>query len=240
MFRNFTSHLEKKIWSKLNANAITWIGNAAMFLAAAVAVYHGGLKYHDSAPVPGWVFILAGFCTQWFSIFDAMDGIRARRTKCGSPIGRIVDNAGDTMIYSFFALIAGYVVKVPPGWLTLGYALTNIPQFAMEMSFIISGNFKNCDEYFGPMEVELLISLVFWSAGIFGTDGLNKPTNLSFLPDSINCVHLVLGMFICIMAYFTLEAWVDCIKVDVKRTFKYGSIPLFTLGIAVLHASLSP
>jgi len=32
---------------------------------------------------------------QWFSLFDVMDGMRARRTKTGSPLGRIVDEAMD-------------------------------------------------------------------------------------------------------------------------------------------------
>jgi hypothetical protein len=169
-----------------------------------------------------------------------MDGIRARRLKCGSPCGRIIDEAGDTMIYSMFAVIMGYVVKVPPGWLTLGFALINIPQFAIEMNFIIDGNFKNCEEYFGPIETELLIAVVFWSAGFLGTDGINKPIGLSFVPDSILWVHVLLTLFIVLMSYFTLEAWVNCIKVDIAKTLRYGLIPFLTLGIAVFHASLSP
>ena len=39
-----------------------------------------------------------------------MDGQRARRLKCGSPIGRIVDEAGDAYQYTFVALIMGYIM----------------------------------------------------------------------------------------------------------------------------------
>ena len=44
---------------------------------------------------PGWIFYTAAACLQWFDWFDNADGVRARRLKCGSAIGRIVDEALD-------------------------------------------------------------------------------------------------------------------------------------------------
>ena len=44
---------------------------------------------------PGWIFYMAAACLQWFDMFDNADGVRARRLKCGSAIGRIVDEALD-------------------------------------------------------------------------------------------------------------------------------------------------
>lgn len=49
--------------------------------------------------VPNYYLIIAGACFYWFSIFDMMDGTRARRLKCGSPLGRIVDEGN--LIYNF-------------------------------------------------------------------------------------------------------------------------------------------
>ena len=45
--------------------------------------------------LPSWVFYTFSACIQWFDMFDNADGVRARRLKCGSPVGRIVDEALD-------------------------------------------------------------------------------------------------------------------------------------------------
>ena len=71
-----------------------------------------------------------------------MDGARARRLKAGSPIGRIVDEAGDMMIYTNIAVVAGYFLRAPPGWLSLAPFLINIPAYAMEINFIITGKLE--------------------------------------------------------------------------------------------------
>ena len=46
-------------------------------------------------PIPNWMFVVIAIATQWFSLNDCMDGMRARRTKTGSPLGRIIDEAID-------------------------------------------------------------------------------------------------------------------------------------------------
>ena len=183
---------------------------------------------------------MAGFCVQFFSIFDALDGIRARRTKCGSPCGRIIDEAGDTMVYAMFAHIAAYLLRVPPGWLTLGYALINIPQYAMEVNFTISGVLVNCDEYFGAMETELMVFSIFFFGGLLGTDGINKPLGVSFIPDSIHLIHILLSVFFCLQMHFLFDNMSNCMKIDKVKALKYGGIPFFTLALAIFHASFSP
>lgn len=92
-------------------------------------------------PVPTWLLFYTAFAVQWFSWFDMMDGQRARRLKAGSPIGRIVDEAGDLTIYSLFALTGGYLLKASPGVMCLSYALINTTAYSMEMTFIITGKF---------------------------------------------------------------------------------------------------
>jgi phosphatidylglycerophosphate synthase len=121
---------------------VTILGNLGMVSAGLVALYYGGLSYDPSSEqeMPRWVFGMAAFCIQWFSWFDMMDGQRARRLKCGSPIGRIIDEAGDAYQYTFVAMIMGHIVKLPPGWLTLSYGLINLPMYSMEMKYIFTGN----------------------------------------------------------------------------------------------------
>lgn len=71
-----------------------------------------------------------------------MDGARARRLKAGSPIGRIVDEAGDLMIYTNIAILSGYMMRAPPGPLCLGYGMINLTSFAMEINYIITGKLE--------------------------------------------------------------------------------------------------
>ena len=78
-------------------NLITWIGNIAIYLASTIMIVYGGVKYHDEKSPPNWTFLFAAACISWFSCFDYMDGQRARRLKCGTPLGRIIDEAGDVM-----------------------------------------------------------------------------------------------------------------------------------------------
>ena len=63
-----------------------------------------------------------------------MDGARARRLRCGSPIGRVIDEGGDPMIYTWFACIAGYILKIQPGIMCCSYALLKgLPMYVHEI-----------------------------------------------------------------------------------------------------------
>jgi phosphatidylglycerophosphate synthase len=46
-------------------------------------------------PIPDYLLVVVAITLQWFSLNDCMDGMRARRTKTGSPLGRIIDEAID-------------------------------------------------------------------------------------------------------------------------------------------------
>ena len=57
---------------------------------------------------PSWVLYAAAAGLQWFSWFDMCDGKRARRLKCGSPVGRIIDEALDMINQSITPLMILY------------------------------------------------------------------------------------------------------------------------------------
>lgn len=162
--------LERQIWIHLNPNALTWIGNLPLFVLVGVSIYYGGLQYHDTEPLPSWLFLTICFFVHWFNIFDSLDGCRARRLKCGSGVGRIVDEAGDAVIYTLMAALFGYVYRVPPGWLTLSYGFINVSKYTIEVYYTLSGKFQYCDEYFGALEANFYIATLFFVAGVFGGD----------------------------------------------------------------------
>lgn len=79
MINNVLDSVEKQIPSQFNPNAITWTGNVPMVITSILSIYHGGLSYHEGPPLPSWVFLFTSACILWFSYFDCLDGMRARR-----------------------------------------------------------------------------------------------------------------------------------------------------------------
>jgi phosphatidylglycerophosphate synthase len=54
-----------------------------------------GSKMTSDSKVDDSLFLWMALSVQWFSQNDIMDGLRARRQKSGSPLGRIIDEALD-------------------------------------------------------------------------------------------------------------------------------------------------
>lgn len=138
MIDNVTCHIESALPNSWSANTFTILGNMPLYIVGITALIVGGPKY--DIEMPSWVYYLAAVAVTTFSWFDIMDGQRARRLKCGTPIGRIIDEAGDAFQYTWVAFIIGYIVQVPPGWLCLSFGLINLPQYSFEMRFVLSGS----------------------------------------------------------------------------------------------------
>jgi len=76
-----------------SANTITLIGQFPSLIVMFTIWVTCHLTMKD--PIPNWMFVVLAFTTQWFSLNDCMDGMRARRRKCGSPLGRMIDEGID-------------------------------------------------------------------------------------------------------------------------------------------------
>jgi phosphatidylglycerophosphate synthase len=230
-------------WS---ANTFTLLGNTPLYIAAFIAFYEGGQSY--GVEMPSWVYYLAAAAVTTFSWFDIMDGQRARRLKCGTPIGRIVDEAGDSYQYTFVAFIMGYIVKIPPGWLCLSYGLVNLPMYTMEMRFILAGNLKitagNGQFDIGPVELEMIFTTIFLMAAFFGTQNIEDTVNSSFkvdyLPmgDSLQVNHACCGLFVFLLVLFSLENIKDSISLNFCLCMRMLAAPAFVLAQAVTAAYL--
>lgn len=129
------------------------------------------MSYSPEEPSPSSLFFLAAFGLQWFSWFDMMDGQRAKRLKCGTPIGRIIDEAGDAIQYTWGMILLGYGLRLPPGWLHLSTSFVNMSMFAIEMKYIFTGKLEltsGATEDIGPVEMELIFTIFYFFLGIFG------------------------------------------------------------------------
>ena len=126
-------------------------------------------------PIPDSMYVYAAIVLQWFSLNDCMDGMRARRTKSGSPLGRIIDEAIDQLAYACIGCLVGYLIRVEPGIWLFSIGLVNVPFYAMEIRHYYCKDFVMIVGELGPVEVELIYSLIFVFSGLYiGGDGYDK------------------------------------------------------------------
>lgn len=92
----------------LSPNAITVIGQIPALCLIFYVLTQFDLKADGTNLPPAWVFYAAAASLQWFSFFDNADGVRARRLKCGSPVGRIIDEALDFVNMSIIGTLLVY------------------------------------------------------------------------------------------------------------------------------------
>ena len=104
--------LEKTFYPEcLTPNVITLMGNLPQIAMIFVVFSQIGMKMTSDEPTHGLTLMLAAAALQWFSQHDIMDGLRARRLKTGSPLGRIIDEALDMIQQACYCLWVGYIFR---------------------------------------------------------------------------------------------------------------------------------
>ena len=76
-------------------NVISIVGQIPGLILIIYVFTQMDMRMDGTVLLPSWVFYTFSACIQWFDMFDNADGVRARRLNCGSPVGRIVDEALD-------------------------------------------------------------------------------------------------------------------------------------------------
>ena len=94
--KNLAGFMEKYLIPEVfSPNFITIMGQIPSVVLIIYLVTQIDAKMDGSTYPPSEIFFAGALTLQWFSWFDIADGGRARRLKCGSPVGRIVDEAFD-------------------------------------------------------------------------------------------------------------------------------------------------
>lgn len=158
--------VEQTFPSYLSANTLTLMGQMPILLST---FFLWSFTLHSKDRVEDWLIILTAATVQWFSLLDVMDGMRARRLKCGTPLGRIIDEALDQVAYACISIGLFYMMRLEsPIWMfCIGFV--NVPFYSMEIRHTICRHFNMIIGEIGPVEVELIVTLVLGlSGGFFG------------------------------------------------------------------------
>lgn len=101
----FAKKLVNKLPMWLPANVITIISNSFVLLAAVISA--------TSKRTPWPLWILIPFCFFAYLVGDTADGLQARRTKTGSPLGEFCDHFLDTFVTGelLFCVFSAYGIR---------------------------------------------------------------------------------------------------------------------------------
>ena len=134
-----TDWAERKHPSFLSANSLTLIGQMPLIGVMLYIFFREGCHIDPQRAVDPSLLLLVGFAIEWFSQYDMMDGQRARRLKCGSPLGRIVDEAGDTVAMTCYSIYVAYMFNFDSRILETVFLMLNLGAYGMEIRFKVCG-----------------------------------------------------------------------------------------------------
>jgi len=103
-----------------------------------------------------------------------MDGCRARRLNCGSPFGRIIDEAGDTVVMAHYSLLLAYAMGFKNCYLELMFFFMNFAFYCMEVKHKVTGNLVMAVGEISSVEVELIIACFIVYFGYSGNEVMQK------------------------------------------------------------------
>lgn len=234
--------LEKNAFPKRwSANTVTLIGQSSLLSLMIFTWFSQNVTMRD--PIPDNYFVMMALALQWFSLNDCMDGMRARRTKCGSPLGRVIDEGIDQIAYACIGGFVGYLLRVEPGFWLLSIGLVNLPFYAMEIRHCYFKDFIMIVGELGPVEIELIYTIIFLLTGLYiGGDGYEKTfaevTGLTYKFLNFKMKSFIAILTLVLEIIFSYDNLKESIEKDPKKTFRY-LIPVFImLGISYLSSYL--
>ena len=175
----------ERLWPGfLSANSLTLIGQMPLLFMLLYVFYTQGMHISPDNLIDPKLLVVCGLLMQWFSQIDIMDGCRARRMKCGSPLGRIIDEAGDCIVMSNYSVLLGYIIAFDNKWWELIMFYLNFIFYGEEIRYKICKTLVMTVGEISAVEIEILLSCCFFFCGYYGSDGLQKSFGEQFGYDS--------------------------------------------------------
>jgi len=188
-----TAWMERQFPAFLSPNSLTIIGQAPLQIMVFLVMWNTGLHISTDNLVSKELMLMSAFAIQWFSQVDIMDGCRARRCKAGSPLGRLIDEGGDTLTMANYSILLAYGWSFNNPSSELVFFALNCVFFAMELKYVITGQLVLVVGELSGIEFELAFSLIFLAMGVFGSEGLQSTIGYTFgIPACSNCpLHMI-------------------------------------------------
>jgi len=162
-------------------NVITFIGNTPNIILTFYIFATIGLKMTPDEKSDDFIWmVLAPICLHFFSWNDCMDGIRARRQRSGSALGRLVDEALDMIQQAMYMAWTGYIFRFDCLFWEALMVGTNIVFHTMEMKFIMCRKLCFTTGGIGPTEFEMIMCTIFFFSGYNGIDSLQNTIGSTF------------------------------------------------------------
>ena len=117
----------------------------------------------------------SGFLLCWFTMVDMVDGARARRVGCGSPLGRLIDECGDVIVMSCYSVLVAYCLNFDNIILEGCFLYLAIGFYGVELKTVVYPGQVDmivADGLISPVEIELVLTSVMCSTVFFGTEWL--------------------------------------------------------------------
>lgn len=173
-------YVERMFPSILSANTLTLMGQLPVILLLFYIFATEGMNITPDNLINPRLLIACGICVEWFSQMDIMDGLRARRMKVGSPLGRFVDEAGDTIVMSNYSVMLAYLFCFDNIWLDFAIFFMNLTFYGEEIRFKITKSLVMVVGEISSVEVELMLSSFFVIFGYYGNECLQKSIGDTF------------------------------------------------------------
>ncbi len=167
------------------------------------------------------LLVLSGLCLFAYQTLDGIDGMQARRTGTGSPLGQLFDHGVDAMVTGFVAIQSITAI-----------GLTGFPAYVTFMGSVLAFVASTWEEYHthvlylgkisGPVEGIIGVIAVFILAGFIGTSSFTG--NVLGIPKSyLNVVTMIIAaVFYFYSSYTRIVSAVTDRKEDLAATMKYA------------------
>ena len=160
--------VERSLPGFMSANTVTLLGQIPIHIMIMVLLWHTNGHTPRLNEEVRTLLIVAGITIYWFSLIDIADGCRARRLKIGSPLGRIVDEAGDILCQAHYCLIVCIAAGFDNVYAEIFCVVVNIVFYSMELKHRVQGKLTMVTGELGPVETELVLAIIVISLGYFG------------------------------------------------------------------------
>ena len=103
-----------------------------------------------------------------------MDGLRARRLKVGSPLGRLIDEGGDCIAMANYGVLMAYCFCFDNMYLEVICLYMNIAFYGMEIRYKLTNRLVLTIGEISSVEVELICCIILCCGGYYGNETLQK------------------------------------------------------------------